>query len=117
MEPEQNTNNAPVSGAPMTVEKNKLMAILSYISVLVIIPFLTAKDDAFVAFHIKQGLVLLVIAIAAWVVASMLWILWPIAQVVNFAALVLAIIGIVNAAQGKEKELPLVGSYAKYFKF
>lgn len=115
----------PQSGAPATppqaakpqagAEKNLLMGILSYISILIIIPYLVAKDDPFVKFHIKQGLVLVVIELAAWVLGMMMWQLWMLLNLVNLATLVLAIIGIVNVVQGTQKELPLVGSYAKYF--
>ena len=118
-------DDQPVSGNPATppqaakpqagAEKNLLMGILSYIGILVIIPFLVAKDDPFVKFHIKQGLVLVVIELAAWVLGAMLWQLWMLLNLVNLATLVLSIIGIVNVVQGTQKELPLVGSYAKYF--
>ena len=101
---------------PMTVEKNTFMALLSYVGPLVIIPYLTAKDDGFVFFHIKQGLVLFVGEVAVWLLMSMFWFLFPIWQLANLAILVLAIIGIVNAIKGKEKQLPFVGKYAEKFK-
>jgi hypothetical protein len=45
-------------------QDNKLMGILAYIGPLIIVSYLVAKDDPFVKFHIKQGLVLFVIEIA-----------------------------------------------------
>ncbi len=113
---EQEQQQPAEQSAPVKVERNTVMAALSYIGPLVIIPFLTAKDDAFVAFHIRQGLVLFVIEIALWIIGMMIWVLWPVIQVVNLAVLILAIIGIVNVVQGKEKMLPWVGSYARHFK-
>lgn len=100
-------------------KKNKLMSILAYVGPLVIVSYIVAKDDASVKFHIKQGLVLLVGMVALWLAASVfpwfgLWILWGIGRLAVF---ILAIIGIVNAANDKQKELPLVGQYAKYFAF
>lgn len=100
----------------MTVEKNTLMAVLSYIGILVIIPYLIAREDGFVRFHIQQGLVLLVIEIALLVIGSMIFLLIPLIQIINLALLVLAIIGIINAIKGREKPLPFVGQYASYFK-
>ena len=47
----------------------------------------------------------------------MLFFLWPVIGIINLALLVLAIIGIINAVNKKEKELPLVGSFAKHFNF
>ena len=93
------------------------MGILSYIGPLVIISYLVAKNNPFVKFHIKQGLVLLVIEIAVWLLGTIMWSLWPILNLVNLATLVLAILGIVNVVHQKEKELPLVGKYASHFKF
>ena len=101
--------------------KNTLMAILAYIGPLVVVSYLVAKDETFVKFHIKQGLVLLVGWVAIWFIAFIIpwfgffsyWV-WGI---IKLAFFVLAILGIINAAQGKEKELPVVGRYSKYLTF
>jgi uncharacterized membrane protein len=95
--------------------KNTTMAILAYIGPLVIVSYVVAKDDPFVKFHIKQGLVLFVIEIIVQILGSIMWQLWPLLQLVNLAVLVLAIIGIVHASQGKEMKLPLVGDFSSYF--
>lgn len=100
-----------------TNEKNTVMGILSYLGPLVLFPYLVAKDDAFVKFHVKQGLVLLVGEVGIWFLGMIMWPLMPIIGIINLGFLVLIIIGIVNVAQGKEKELPLVGSLSKYFSF
>ena len=105
------TQATPIAGG----DKKTLMAVLAYLGILVIIPFLMAKDDAFVKYHIKQGLVLVVIELVVYVVGMMMWALLPILGIINLAVLVLAIIGIVNVVQGNEKELPLVGSFSKHF--
>lgn len=97
-------------------DNKTLMAILSYIGPLVIVSYLTSKDEPFVKFHIKQGLVLFAIEVVLWVLSMpfyiMLWFLMPL---INLALLVLSIIGIVNASQGKQKELPLVGQFGDKF--
>lgn len=113
--PEQAAPEA-AANEPMKVEKNTFMALLSYIGPLVIIPYLTAKDDGFVMFHIKQGLVLFVAEIALWFLMAMFWFLFPLWQLLNLVIFVFAIIGIVNALGGKEKTLPVVGRYAENFK-
>jgi uncharacterized membrane protein len=97
--------------------KNIGMAILAYLGILIIIPFLTdAKKDPFVKFHLKQGLVLII----AWIIISALksiplgftinWILW-------ILLVIFMLIGVINAANGREKELPLIGHFAKNFNF
>src|SRR5262245_55309593 len=94
-----------------------IMGVFAYLGVLIIIPFLLAKDDSFVKFHLRQGVVLVIIEIAVWVLGSMSWQLWPLLTVVNLGTIVLAVIGIVNVVQHKEAELPFVGSFARNFHF
>lgn len=118
---EQQQTGAPNQGQPAptaqqssTSQKNTLMGVLSYIGPLVIVSYATAKDDPFVKFHIKQGLVLLAIEVVVWIAGMMMWQLYPLLSIINLAVLVLSIIGIVNVVQGQEKELPLVGGFASH---
>ena len=107
----------PAHTLPMS--KNTLMAILAYVGPLIIVSYLTAKDDSFVKFHIRQGLVLFAIEVVLWLLTSQFWLLFlsfmMVWQLVHLALIVFSIIGIVNAVQGNEKELPLIGSFAKHF--
>lgn len=100
-------------------ERNTLMAVLAYLSILVIIPLLVVKNDAFVTFHVKQGLVLAIIGliVSALGMSMMIWILFPIISIINLGLLILSIMGIVNVVQGQEKKLPLVGHLADNFTF
>ncbi|MBX9765103.1 hypothetical protein K2X83_00485 [Patescibacteria group bacterium] len=98
-------------------DNSKLMAALAYIGPLVIVSYIVAKDNPFVKFHIKQGLVLLVIEVALWFLGGMLWAFLPLLGIVNLALFVLAVIGIMNAVNKKEQELPLIGTLAKHFNF
>ncbi|HWC57638.1 MAG TPA: hypothetical protein VG621_01645 [Candidatus Paceibacterota bacterium] len=99
-------------------DQHTLMGILAYLGPLVIIPYATMKDDSFIKFHIKQGLVLLVLEVILWILSHIFfWYLWGLVSLINLALLILAIIGIVNVVQKKEKELPVVGSFAKHFTF
>lgn len=91
-----------------------LMAVLSYLGILIIIPFLMARDDSFVKFHIRQAAVLVIIELGVWALGLVSLGLWPVVQIVNLGTLILAIIGVVNVLNHKEAELPLVGSFAKH---
>jgi len=90
------------------------MAALAYLGPLVIVSYLVAKDDSFVKFHIKQGAVLLVVEVVTWFLGVVFWPLWLLLKLVNLIAFILVIVGIVNVAQGTEKNLPIVGNYARY---
>ena len=97
--------------------RNIGMAAIAYI--IFFIPLLTeAKDNPFVKYHVKQGLVLFLFSFIAYLVAIMApilgWILFPVFKI---AIAVLAIIGIINAVNGEQKPLPFIGSFADQFKF
>ncbi|MDQ1912837.1 hypothetical protein RAC89_20810 [Paenibacillus sp. GD4] len=91
------------------VQNNKWMAVIGYI--LFFVPLLVAKDSRFARYHANQGLLLLLLSIAVNIVLGIIpligWLLLPIA---NLLVLIFAILGIVNAAQGQAKPLPLIGS-------
>jgi uncharacterized membrane protein len=99
-------------------DNKKLFGILSYLGPLVIISLLVEKNDPTVKFHIKQGLVLLSIEIILSVIfRGMMWstTLSPVYDIIHLALLVLVVIGIINVVQGTQKELPIVGGFARYF--
>ena len=117
---DNNENQAPVEQPKHESHagKNTGMAILAYLGILIIIPFLTdAKKDPFVKFHMRQGLTLIVSEVVCMfivIVPVLGWIAAPILWIFNF---VMVILGIINAVSGKEKELPLIGKFAKSFNF
>ncbi len=115
--PTNNPQGAPQNPAPTGGQHNMLMAVLSYLGPLVIVSYVMAKNDPFVKFHIKQGLVLFIIEIAIAVLGMIMPGLYMIISLANLATLVLSILGIINAVQKKETPLPVVGSLSKHFSF
>ena len=114
---ENQAPNIPVPSAPSD-KQNTGMAVIAYI--LFFVPLLTgdAKKDEFVKFHTKQGLVLFIVALALGIVFGMvpfLW--WTLNWILQLGILVLLIIGIINAVNGKKEPLPIIGKFASYFKF
>lgn len=98
------------------IENNKGMAILAYLSWLVLIPLIAAPQSKFARFHANQGLVLAIIGTIWGVVTGIFaaipfvgWIISAIMGVASIAFLILMIMGIVNAANGEAKELPVIG--------
>lgn len=93
---------------------NTGLAIVAYI--LFFVPLLTEfRDDPFVKFHVKQGLVLFLAAVGVGIFSMVPIIGWLLALPLNLALLVLWIIGIINAVNGEKKPLPLIGQYADNF--
>ncbi|HOP65599.1 MAG TPA: hypothetical protein PLX66_01040 [Bacilli bacterium] len=113
----------------------KIFNVLSYLGILWIVGMLSDhKDDKDVKFHIGQGMLVTIVYFAVALVNNLIianvfvtkvdywyytykttsslgiflmWILWLVPTV-------LSIIGIINAARGEEKELPVIGKYAFY---
>ena len=65
-------------------------------------------------FHIRQGAVLFVIEVALWILGMILPPLWMIIKLLNIAALIYVILGVVNVVRGLEKKLPLIGDYSRF---
>ena len=117
-ETQSGTQHAPHTEPDLSKAETKtVMAILAYIGPLILVPFLLAKDEPFVKFHIKQGLLLVIGEVATWLLVMLFWPIFPIVKIVNIFLLVLAIVGIIRAAKGEQKELPLVGHWARKVEF
>jgi uncharacterized membrane protein len=100
---------------------NKLMAILAYVGILALIPYLAKSSDPFVAFHAKQGIRLLLAELATWFavmffmpllgfVPGAFMLIALLLNVVWLGWLVLSVLGIVNVLQNKKEPLPVIGS-------
>lgn len=115
-----NMSDHTAAFSPEDIAQNKVMAILSYIGILVLVPIFAAPKSAFARFHANQGLVLLiaeviwgvvygVVSAILYTVFWMLGALFSIIGIVSLVFVVFMILGIVNAASGKAKELPIIG--------
>lgn len=118
--PPQNDANAPTNTPPPQSDSGNGagLAILAYIGILVVIPLVANKDNnPFVKFHTKQGLVLLIAGVVGAVVSAVPVLGWIAAPFIGLGVFILMIMGIINAAGGKTKELPLIGHFASNFNF
>ena len=116
--------------------EDKSLAWLSYLGILLLIPLFARKASKFCQYHVRQGAILFAACLAYTIVTQVLLAiinavtpkqikyLWyvpyeapsAIYEVFNIIFslgsiffLVIAIIGIVNAVKGDEKELPVLG--------
>lgn len=117
---------------PQDVEKNKVYALLSYLGFLFIVPLLAAKDSPYAKFHANQGIVLFITGIGinianfiisiilgiltaipgvGWIFAILIPIISLVVVVIGILLFVCMIMGIINAAQGQAKELPVIGKF------
>ena len=102
---------------PDDIKNNTVMSVLAYLGILVLVPILAAKESKFARFHANQGLLLLILEIASGVISwlgkiPLVGFVFSIASwIVSLAGIVLAVLGIINAANGKAKELPVIGQF------
>lgn len=118
----------PVAGVPPApgpadpdaadIEKNKVMAVLAYIGLLFLVPLLAAPESRFARYHTNQGIVLFLATIALGGASTLLMFIPFVGCVVSFVpfvvgggAIVLMVLGIINAASGLYKPLPLIGHF------
>lgn len=98
------------------IADNKVFGVLAYIGILFLVPLLARKDSPFAKFHTNQGLVLFIFEFISGIVFGLLscipfvgWIFSLAGKLISLAFLVFMILGIVYAAQGQAKELPIIG--------
>lgn len=120
------------------IEQNKVMALLSYLSILVLVPIFGAPQSKFARFHANQGVVLLIVDIILGILNAILsaiilaifvtkssyygytystvsgfglFLNGLVATIIYVAIGILSILGIVNAVKGKAKQLPIIGKF------
>lgn len=95
----------PAGADAKDIQDNKIVALLSYLGILCLIPLLAKKDSKFCQFHAKQGLVMTIacffvwIPIVGWLLGVALFIFW--------------VMGIMNVLSGKMAKLPIIGDLAE----
>jgi uncharacterized membrane protein len=99
-----------VSKPVANASDSNLMAALSYLWILSIIMYVLKKDDEYVKFHAKQGMVIFGASLILWLIPIIGWLL-------NIAVLVAVIIGAFKAYQGEKFKFPLIGDLAEKINF
>lgn len=106
------------------IHENKVMALLCYIPFVCLFPIIAkSRRSAFVRFHANQGLVIFGIHIIISILVALMFLIWmiPIAgpifcvisgiifSIIDLANLAAMVFGIIFAASGKARELPIIG--------
>lgn len=106
-----------------TVEEGKTIAIISYITFIGLIIAIVMNNDKkndFARYHIRQSLGIIVLYLVVWILFYILTTLVYIpllSTIIYVGLLVLWVLGVLAAAQGEEKPVPLVGEkFQEWFK-
>ncbi|MCQ2461704.1 MAG: hypothetical protein MJ115_06140 [Clostridia bacterium] len=105
------------------IEQNKAFSILGYFGILFLIPLIFAPNSKFARFHANQALVLFVVSLTYWFfVGCLLAIIFLSSKFFGFLFLLIFLVaslflfvmwvqGISNAANGKARNLPFIGTW------
>lgn len=102
------------------IQTNKVWAALSYVGILFILPLLVnGGQSCYAKYHANQGFILfltnIVVGIASAILGKIPVLGAVLSALLSLASLALMIIGIINAANGKAKQLPLIGGLFHVF--
>lgn len=112
--PQPEQHQAQTTAPAAEPKHHTLMAVVCYL--LFFVPLLTdAKNDPFVKFHVKQGLVFFIACVASAIFTRLPIIGWILMLPLNVFLIIVWLMGIYNALTGKQKHLPLIGEYGDSF--
>ena len=124
-----NTSDTTAEYDAKDIADNKVMALLSYIGILVLIPMFAAPNSKYARYHVRQGFNLFLAYIGLFIInflsrfiktTKYVWgipyqttpgIIVFIVWLLGIPLFVLSILGIINAYKGKAKELPIIGKF------
>lgn len=116
--PEVAADAAAEKTAEKAAEKKiDAMALISYLGILCLVPYLAQEKDEFVRFHAKQGLVLFIGEVASWMLLAIPFLGFLAANMLSLVWIVFSVLGIVNVIGNKKEKLPVIGDLADKIKF
>lgn len=87
----------------------RVLAALSYISILSVVMYVLKKEDEYIKFHARQGMVLFV--------ASFIWVIPVFGWIIGLGVFVLMVIGALKAYMGERFRIPVVSDLAEKIDF
>ncbi|HYN43504.1 MAG TPA: DUF4870 domain-containing protein [Thermoanaerobaculia bacterium] len=110
----------PPPPPPVPVSSNRsVMLVLSYLGILALIPLITEKEDREVQWNAKNGLVFLVaylvLTVALFMASFVIGVVGMLQIPLPLGYLVLIILGITNALNGKRFVIPGLSDFADKF--
>jgi uncharacterized membrane protein len=113
---------SPPGGGTGGSSDRTLMVVLSYVSFLSLIPYLTKKDDPDIYWHAKNGLALF-LAEVVWIVIriALAFIhipflgcgMWAISCAISLGFLAISIVCIIKGVNGERFRIPVITDFAE----
>ena len=104
--------------AKSKTDDSKIFALLGVLLTLIgfLIAILAKKNDKYVMFYGKQGLVLFLAWVIAWAVMMIPFVGWIVGWILYVCIVILWIIGIIYSLSGEMKPIPVIGQFAEKIK-
>lgn len=100
----------------ISVSGDNVYAILSYLWILCLIPVLMKKEDEFVRFHARQGLMLFIVEVGIGII-GIIPALGPVVYLLGMLVCgLLSLAGIVQVLMGNKWKMPVIGDWAEKIK-
>ena len=93
-----------------STQTNRILAALSYLSVLCFLPFIFCPNDDYAKFHAKQGIRLFILSLFSDV-ASLIPVVGAVFTLFRFYCIYK---GMTNASAGKREPLPYIGNIGRF---
>lgn len=94
------------------IQEGKIFAVIGYIGILCIVPLLLKKENKFAFYHGKQGLVLFIIEVAAFIFSVIPFLGPLILRLAIFVCGLFSLWGIIQSLLGKYARLILISDIA-----
>ncbi len=109
--------NRQLNITPEEIESGKTMAIVAYFIFFIPLLMDDMRKNKFVMFHTEQSIVVIILQVIGWILGTVgsFFCVGAVFYLIVLFAWVLLVIGILNAAGGKAKPLPLVGQFGEKF--
>ncbi len=93
--------------------KAKFLSFISYLGILCLVPLIINRDDEYVAFHARQGLVLWI-----WGVLAIFGLYVPVLGPMFFSVsalliMIFSIIGLLSVVLTRAWKIPVIGDWAE----
>lgn len=96
-----------------SVSGENVFAILSYLWILCLIPILMKKEDEFIRFHARQGLMLFIVEVGIGIIGIIPF-LGPIVFLLGMLVCgLLSLAGIVQVLMGNKWKMPIIGDWSE----
>ncbi|MEO5332455.1 MAG: hypothetical protein H7839_10560 [Magnetococcus sp. YQC-5] len=92
---------------------SRIMALLSYLGVLSLVPLIVNRNDPYVRFHARQGVILWM-----WEVIAIYTLLMPglgklFFRFSSITCLALSLVGVLSVILGRAWKMPVIGKWAE----